>query len=205
MKRLIAFFLFFISLAMPVSADYWKTYRFPCEPDYILSIPSSYHVLYSGMPENSPVLQSLGITTKQAELSLEINNAFALIYSDDYSSFFSIAKFEDNSIYDYDELSSDELDELAVIIGEQLKDQLETNSDIILNSSECFAFESDHARYITIISQITLGSLEQILVQCVTTSNGYQIILTFNCANKEDIITKDMDTFQTIVENFIPL
>lgn len=204
MKRLIIFLLMLL-FATPALADDWKTYRFSSEPDYILSVPSSYHVLYSGMPEDSKALQSLGITAKQAELQLEFNNAFTLVYSDDFSSFFTISKFEDNTVYDYDELSSDDLNEIASIVNEQMKAGFETNSSIVLKDSEYLVFETDHARYITIISQLNLGSSEQALVQCMTTSKGYQVLLTFNCTNNPDALEKDMDTFETIISNFVPL
>lgn len=204
MKKLLVFLLMLL-FTTPAFADEWKTYRFPSEPDYILSVPSTYHVLYSGMPEDSAVLQTMGITAKQAELQLEFNNAFTLVYSDDFSSFFTISKFEDNTVYDYDELSSDDLNEIAAIVAEQMRAGYEANSSIVLKDAEYLVFETDHARYITIISQLSLGSSEQALVQCMTTSKGYQVLLTFNCSNNVGALNKDMDTFETIVSNFVPL
>lgn len=205
MKKLVlCFVLFSCLLSTTAFADHWKTYRFPCEPDYIISLPSSYHVLYRGMPENSKALSAIGITVEQAEMQMGFNNAFALIYSNNFSSFISISKLDGALGDDYESKTTKELEDLAAFCASAIVQDIQSKENVTLIDFAYAVQETDFAKYLVNMNKIEMGVSKQTMFQCMTHKNGYDTIIALDCLN-EDYMEKDVDTFDAILNNLVIL
>lgn len=205
MKKFFSFLLFLMFFpATNAFAEYWRTYQFPNNPGYIVSVPDSYHVIYYGMSEESNALKALGITPKQAELTLEFNNAFSLIYTENFSSFIAVAEIDDGMEIDYDNLSDDEAERIAVIMEDALTQGMQSDGSLVVHDSMHIVNETDHAKYIVIMTALSMGVSNQTMIQCATSKNGRDILFTFDCL-EESCLEEDVNTFEAIVNSFIIL
>jgi len=204
MKKLIICVLLFVSIATSAFASDWTTYRLPEEPDYIFSLPSSYHFFYHGMPEDSPSLKAVGITADQMKLQLGFNDAIALCYSDSFGSYFTVGKHPNDTIYDYTQLPDEQLKEVALLVANQLKTEVEARSNIIVGPTVCSTLTTDHAKFIAIQYPSSLGDVTQEVIQLISVCKGQQITFVYGSSN-HDVFTSESRTFLKIVENFIPL
>ncbi|MBP3426888.1 MAG: hypothetical protein J6M47_01350 [Clostridia bacterium] len=190
-------FIFLFSTAL---ADEWTNYRFEEEPDYVISLPSSYYVVYRDMPLDSPILQMRPLTPEQFNSLLDFNNSFAIAYTPDFSTTITIAKFPDVDVdnMSLDELTSKELEIIREGHVSMLKEGLTSNELITLESLASEIIHTPHAQYVAVYTELSVGLQQMQQIQYSTITNGDQLIITFL-----NSIGTSMDEFRSIARPIV--
>ena len=207
MKKILSFLILLLILPIIGIADstHWKTYRFPTHQEYVFALPSTYHVLYEGMPDDSPVFSLLYLSTEKVSLLLQFNSAIALAYTGDFSSviaFYSFDNYEDKS-FDFRDLTIEELEECKSFFEESTINRY-SETGCVVNSFDTSLFETDYTCFFKSIASIQIGTQTILQVQYTTIVNGIDLIIVFtpNTDNEFEIYSEQVDW---IVQNFIPI